>query len=156
MASKKIKGRIIRILDNKSVVINLGREHGIGDENMFFILGEPEPVVDPVSREVLGSVMVTKGKVRSSQVFDKFTIATTAWTTITAGTEYKDIFGDLFGQVKPNVDEALLVRSTDVKPWKAKSETPVKVGDEVEVKVDDPIPDEQPRERATDAAQQNH
>ncbi|HEU0143163.1 MAG TPA: hypothetical protein VFQ47_00100 [Nitrososphaera sp.] len=144
MASKKIKGRIIRILDTKTVVINLGLEHGIGDESLFFILGEPESVIDPVTNEVLGTVKVTKARVKASQVFDKFTIATTSWKTVTYNRA--SVFGDLFrGMETETIDEgALKVIPGEVKPWKAKSESPVKVGDEVEVAVEEPEKEEEP------------
>ena|ERR1044071_5026429 len=138
IVKRKIKGRIIRILDNRTVVINLGREHGITSNSIFYILGEPEPVVDPVTKEILGTVNVSKSRVRASQVFDKFTIATTSWTYTSV---HKSIFGDLIGglggpTVETHDEGELKVSSTEIKPWKAKSESPVKVGDEVEVTVE--------------------
>jgi acyl-CoA reductase-like NAD-dependent aldehyde dehydrogenase len=150
MASKKIKGRIIRILDKKSVVINLGREQGIEDESIFYILGEPESVIDPMTNEVLGTVSVAKSRVRASQVFDKFTIATTSWTTVTYSV-YAGILENLTGGARTQtIDEGeLKVSPDDVKPWKAKSESPVKVGDEVEVKINEPEEEEDNEESAT-------
>ena len=140
MASKKIKGRIIRILDKKTIVINLGREHGIESDSIFYILGEPESVVDPLTNEVLGTVNVAKARVRASQVLDRFTIATTSWTTVTYTQKHlKSIFGDILGEARTEtIDEGeLKVNPSEVKPWKAKSESPVKLGDEVEVMVEE-------------------
>lgn len=144
MASKKIKGRIIRILDTRTVVINLGLENGVTDNSIFYILGEPESVIDPQTNEILGTVTVTKGRVRASQVFDKFTIATTSWTTYSVNEQYSSIIGNLFGKVKiDEIDEGeLQVKPNDIKPWKARSESPVKIGDEVEVNIEEPEEEE--------------
>lgn len=133
----KIKGRIIRIIDRRTVVINLGEKHGIDNSSIFYILGEPEEIKDPYTDEILGTVNVTKIKVKASQVFDKFTVATTSWTNI----HYPSIF--LSGILKvgelaqtQTIDEGeLKVKEDEIQPWKARSESPVKVGDEVEVEV---------------------
>ena len=142
MPSERIKGRIIRILDTKTLVINLGRENGIENNSFFYILGEPEPVSDPVTNEVLGTVNVTKAKVKASQVFDKFTIATSSWTNVSV-TAYGSVLSDLMGGMKTErVNEDLTVATSDIKPWKAKSASPVKVGDEVEVSIEVSDPEE--------------
>lgn len=131
MPSEQIRGRIIRILDNRTVIINLGRREYIADNSIFSILGGPEAVIDPFTEEELGYVSVVKSKLKAAQVYERFTIATTRWTTI----NYQ-IFASLGTKV---VDEGeLLVNSEDVQPWKAKSEIPVQVGDHVEVQVSIP------------------
>ncbi len=67
-------GKIIRIVDKTTAIINLGKNHGIKDSSIFSIIGNPEPIIDPF----------------------------------------------------------------DLQPRKAKSETPVRVGDIVEVEVTGP------------------
>lgn len=137
MAQKKIKGKIIRILDTTSLIINLGKEHGITYSSIFYVLGDSEPVIDPETNAELGSVKVAKIRVKASQVFDKFTIATTSWVN----TVYKyELFADdQMEEIK--IDEGeLKVNPEDIQPWKAKSESPIKVGDEVEVTVSIPTP----------------
>lgn len=141
MAKKKIKGRIIRIIDNRTVIINLGLENNITNSSVFYILGEPETVIDPLTNEVLGTVNVTKSRVKSSQVFDKFTIATTSWTdtyTSIPGV-YASILGGMTSSTRTEeIDEGeLKVKSSELQPWKAKSESPVKIGDEVEVQIEE-------------------
>lgn len=127
----KIRGRIIRILDDRTVIINLGRQHGVKDRSIFSILAEPEPVIDPFTNEELGRVTVVKAKLAASQVYDKFTIATTSWIESTLPTALRQALG--MGKV---LDEGeLRVRPEDIQPWKAKSEIPVRVGDVVEVEV---------------------
>ncbi|MGQ9627325.1 MAG: FlgT C-terminal domain-containing protein [Anaerolineae bacterium] len=125
----KVRGRIIRIPDDRTVIINLGRKHGVRDDNIFSILAEPEPVVDPFTGEELGRVSVVKAKVAASQVYDKFTIATTRWTERTWPPP------ELFGVEKVVDEGGLRVRKEDIQPWKAKSGAPVQVGDVVEVEV---------------------
>jgi len=134
-AREKIKGRIIRILDGKTVVINLGRDHGIQRESIFYILGEPEKVIDPVTKEELGAVAVNKAKVVASQVFDKFTIATAPYAS-----------QDLSALFRTEVD--LPIDPNDVRPWKAISESTIKVGDEVEVTVPSELVGENPETEA--------
>jgi hypothetical protein len=140
MAKEKIKGRIIRILDKRTVVINLGSKHGISADSIFHILGDPEAVEDPETKVTLGTVRFSKSRVRASQVFDNFTIATTSWTTtyFRLG-QLSQLLGTIGGQTTETgkIDEGDLdVNPKDIRPWKAKSESPVKVGDDVEVEVD--------------------
>lgn len=135
MAQKKIKGRIIRIIDPTTVVINLGSDDGIVSSSRFYVLGEPEQVVDPVSNELLGTVNVTKIVLKTNQVFERFTIAVSKWTeskmknNLTAfmtGFEYETL----------TYGTELNVEKGEIKPWRSKTEIPVKIGDEVEVEVD--------------------
>lgn len=122
---KKIKGRIIRILDGSTVVINLGREHGVKFGNVFYILSEPEKVIDPLTNDELGSVAVNKATVKASQIFDKFTLATTSIN-----------YPDLVKLFEVEEQHKLPIDPKDIMPWKAASDTPIKVGDEVEVNVE--------------------
>ncbi|MDT7542078.1 MAG: hypothetical protein QOE33_1982 [Acidobacteriota bacterium] len=144
MARKKIKGRIIRILDKRTVVINLGRDSGINTSSIFYILGEPESVIDPETKAVLGAVTVTKSRVKALQVFDKFTVAATSWVDRTVSFPDPSVaLSSLFHEAP--VDEGELnVQLTDIQPWKAKSKSPVKVGDEVEVTIEIPEPPKLP------------
>lgn len=144
MPKKRIRGRVIRILDNRTVIINLGRRDHITGNSVFRILGEPEAVVDPFTEEELGRVTVVKSKVKALEVFEGFTIATTKWTTSysTLGTIN---LGNVFaGTLETRVfDEGeLLVNPEDMQPWRAQSEVAVQVGDYVEVEVSIPEADD--------------
>ena len=135
---RKIRGIIIRILDDRTLIINLGRENGISDESIFMIHGAPEEIIDPQTNNVLGTVKFVKAKVKAYQVFDKFTIATTKWKEVTLGSLFDVNLRDSFGTKLKDRDEgALRVRPEDIKPWKAKSEELVTVGDVVEVEIID-------------------
>ena len=134
-----ISGRIIRIIDNTTVIINLGREDGVQSLSVFSILGAPEPIIDPVSSETLGHVSVVKGKVRASEVFDKFTIATSKWTTFSSGLfpMTYNVLASIPGLEAREQGRELYVSDDEVQPWKAETEDPVSVGDEVEVQIED-------------------
>jgi len=145
MPTKTIKGKIIRILDKRTVIINLGRERGIKESSIFYILGTPESVIDPFSKEELGRVTVTKSRVKATQVFEKFVIASTTWVNKTQTFLNKDILAAITSMekvqgvetVSEKVDEGELnVKESDIQPWKAKSQIPVLIGDEVEVEVE--------------------
>lgn len=137
----KIRGRIIRILDTRTAIINLGKKDGIAQNSIFQILGEPESIVDPFTDEVLGQVTVVKTKLRASQVNERFTIATTKWLVINTkpGKEITDVFrpfANLYEYETEVVDQGeMRVAMEDIQPWKAQSEIPVRLGDEVEVEI---------------------
>ncbi len=141
----RIHGRIVRITDPETVIINLGREHGIQDDSIFSVLGEQESVIDPVTGDVLGEVLMVKGKARASQVFDSFTIAKTKWTqteyVVPSGTPdpLSGLFGhtNLFGEQKLVQKGNLQVNEAEIEPFKAQAEPTVQLGDTVQVIVAD-------------------
>lgn len=135
---KKIKGKIIRILDASTVIINLGSVHGVTDNSVFSILGGPEAVIDPFTNESLGTVSMVKGRVKATSVSEKFTIAASKWTELgMIATSSLLGLGTLRGteEFVEKHEKELRVQSDDIKPWKALSEDYVKVGDDVEVTV---------------------
>ena len=126
---KKIRGKIIRIVDTNTVVINLGRIHGVNASSIFSILGKPETIIDPFTKETLGVVSVVKGTIKATSVSDKFTIASSKWSGV-------DVLAGLWNTSgNRNINSELRVKEEDIKPWKAVSEDFVILGDEVEVAV---------------------
>jgi hypothetical protein len=136
--AKKLRGRIIRIVDAQTVVINLGSQAGIAHGSIFSILSDLEEIVDPQTGDKLGSIHIVKGRLQASQVFPRFTVATSSWTDYSS-----PIFGTLLGEQR---GESLTVRQEDVQPWSAKTEQPVRVGDFVEVTLEDQPPKTKKRE----------
>jgi hypothetical protein len=134
---KNIQGRIIRIVDKNTVIVNLGTEDGITFSTIFSIMGEPEQIIDPENNEVLGEVYIVKARVKAKTVTEKFTIATTKWADIrldALGGSFDSSSGALENVEKDQGE--LLVEEADLQPWKAKSESPVKVGDTAEALVE--------------------
>ncbi len=117
---------------------------------VFHILADPEDVVDPETNEVLGSVKVTKGRVRALQVSEKFTIATSSWTESVINP-----LANFISTYQQQVDETLKIERTRTEPWKGKSEIPVRVGDEVEVLVEMDEPGEEEPEGYDEADDEN-
>jgi len=139
-----IRGRIIRIVDSQTVLINLGRNDGITDESIFRIIGEVEDIFDPEDNERLGQISVVKGKVKASQVHDRFTVATSRWTTTSVsfrpfGGTLGEAIASLYDWKTQAHEEEFRVDPDSLEPWKAQEEEPVQVGDtvEVEITVDD-------------------
>lgn len=133
---KTIKGKIIRIIDKRTVIINLGKEHGVETDAVFSIMGDPEQIIDPDTKEILGEVKIVKSRVKAKEVAEKFTIASTKWVTTNA-----KVLSLFFSNIdktieRREIDEGeLLVDESEVQPWKAKSESPVKIGDTVQVEI---------------------
>lgn len=146
----EIRGRIIRIVDETTVVINLGEEHGIDRSSIFTVLGSPEPIVDPVTKEELGTVTVFKAEVKADVVFPRFTVATSEWTSqklvATSDPTYTEL-SRMLSWTPPTVTTThggdLNVKKEDIQPWAALSTSPVQVGDEVEVSVSTPSIEEE-------------
>lgn len=141
MSKKTLEGRIIRIPDESTVIINLGSDQGVTLNAIFSIFGAPETVTDPFSKENLGTVIVVKAKVAATAVYDRFTIASSIWTQ----TSLKGLSGGGLGGLftSQTVGEKLTVDPTQIKPWLARSQAPVAIGDTVRTEVN--VPDEKPK-----------
>ena len=138
MAKKTIKGKIIRIVDNRTVIINLGKKDGVTDKSYFQIVGESEDIVDPFTKEKLGAVNIVKANLKASNTFEKFTIATTKWETTSLKFQ-SSLAQQMQDFIKTEeIDEGeLKVDESEIQPWKAKSELPVRLGDTVTVDVEE-------------------
>ena len=128
----KIRGRIIRILDAETVMINLGKGDGVSRGSVFSVLSESEAVVDPTTRQELGRVQLVKAKVRAAGVYDRFTIAVTKWVVPKTNLDQRKIQGAANSEVD---QEEVLVDLRQIQPWRAVSEIPIRLGDAVEVVV---------------------
>jgi hypothetical protein len=138
-AVAKITGRVIRIVDNRTAIINLGSQDGINEDSIFHILGEPESIIDPFSEEDLGTLRIVKAKLKANQVYERFTVVTTQWQINTLG---EQLFGNIFAPLKTHAPEErvtqgeLRVNEAELQPWKATFEEAVRVGDYVEVEIE--------------------
>jgi len=149
--NKKIRGKIIRIVDATTVVINLGELQGITTDNIFSILSIAENIIDPFkNNEELGNIVITKAKVKAVQVSDKFTIASSKWN------EY-EFFGGAFNILKTANEPQVISKGGDlnidesqVEPWKALSESPISLGDIVETTITEPESERKTNRKASD------
>jgi len=70
-----IEGKVAKIIDEYTVVINKGSDNGV-EENMRFIIYEKgKEIIDPDSKESLGYFEYVKGKVKVDVVNEKYSIA---------------------------------------------------------------------------------
>lgn len=73
MNMEKIEGKVAKILDEYSIVINVGRDNGVVDGMVFVVFVQSEDdVKDPDSGEALGKLEYVKDYIFVSHVQDKF------------------------------------------------------------------------------------
>ena len=155
----KIIGNIVRILDRRTIIINLGKNKGVTESTVFSIYSKSEKIIDPQTNEELGQVILVKAKVKATQVFEKFTIASSKWKELKYPTITSGSLTGLDFMLSEVGESELRVNPDDIEPWKAITEEPIKLGDAVEALVqdspnqeeDDNIkPDEQSQDGNTD------
>ena len=72
-----IEGKVAKIMDEYTVVINRGSEHGV-EEDMRFVIYEPgDEIKDPDTDKSLGKFEHVKAKVEVTNVSEKFSTAKT-------------------------------------------------------------------------------
>ena len=64
MADSKMKydGRVAKIVDNQTIVLNIGRRNGVVMSDKFVVFSLGEEVLDPETGESLGTLEDIKGK----------------------------------------------------------------------------------------------
>jgi len=72
-----IEGKVVKIMDEYTVVINRGSEHSV-EEDMRFVIYEPgDEIKDPDTDKSLGKFEHVKAKVEVTNVSEKFSTAKT-------------------------------------------------------------------------------
>jgi hypothetical protein len=134
-----IRGRIIRIVDQHTALVNLGRVDRIVLESIFRVIGESEEITDPITDKKLGSIDVVKAKLKASQVYERFTVATSRWTTyslsVRPSISIEEIVKSMYNTESESHGEDLHVDPKEIRPWKVHAEQLIRVGDEVEVEI---------------------
>ena len=69
-----LKGKIIKILDDKRVIVNLGYNEGVKKDMKFIIYDEGEEIIDPESDISLGKREIVKHKIKAIHIQEKFSI----------------------------------------------------------------------------------
>lgn len=70
---KAIEGRIIKIVDEFTVVIDKGKKDGVEERDRFIIYDEGDEIFD-LEGNSLGKLEIVKGKVRVQHVQEKFSV----------------------------------------------------------------------------------
>lgn len=122
-----LEGRVIRIFDRRTVVLNLGAEAGVTRGMRFAIYSPRTQIIDPETNEHLGTYRRSKAIVVAKTVAPRFTIASPAPRFVRSGGA--SALSALTGSVE-EVDVDLNVSPHDVDP--IPSGDSVAVGDTVE------------------------
>jgi hypothetical protein len=69
-----VQGKIIKILDNERIIVNVGYNDGVVKGMKFYIFSEGDEVNDPETNISLGRIEIIKHRVIVIQVQDKFSI----------------------------------------------------------------------------------
>jgi hypothetical protein len=92
-----IEGKIAKIIDSATVVINRGSETGVENGMKFIIYQKGEEIFDPDTGESLGFFEHIKAKIKVIQVNEKFSTARSAETEII--NEEPNLYVGLYGQL---------------------------------------------------------
>jgi hypothetical protein len=126
--SDPITGQVAQILNRRELVINRGSEHGVRKGMKFAVLNpRGASIVDPETREDLGSVPLAKVLVEAVRVQDRLSVCRTFKTST-----YRSPF-DLFGAVPKSSTTVETLRTVD-KPYEEEldeKDSYVKIGDQV-------------------------
>ena len=69
-----IKGKVLKILSQTKVLINLGNVQGVKEGMKFVIYDEGEMITDPTTKEPIEKLELVKGEVQIIQVQEKMSV----------------------------------------------------------------------------------
>lgn len=119
--------RVIKIIDDKTIVINAGENDGIKSGNKFQIYAVGEHVIDPETKEDLGTLNTVKEVVSAIDVFPSMTICRHIETN------YYNPFTNFvtpFTTQKIDTEKSLNVETTQITGGLS-SDLTIKIGDKV-------------------------
>lgn len=67
-------GKVIRILSDTDLIINLGSEDNVRYDDSFEVYEPGEEIIDPRTRESLGKFDYVKATVEAKNIHEKFTV----------------------------------------------------------------------------------
>lgn len=73
----QVRGKIARIIDERTLIINVGQQHGVTSGMRFVIYEEGDQILDPDSGESLGAWEVVKGEVVARHVQERISVVET-------------------------------------------------------------------------------
>lgn len=125
-----IKGKVVKILDEYSVVVDVGSVNGVEEDMEFVIYEEGEPIEDPDTGEEIGNIEFPKARVKPYHIMENMTVMESSETEI----ETYDVgpsvnipnFSDLTGKKKVRVKKELPL---DEVPESSEKDTEIQLGD---------------------------
>ena len=77
-SSEPIRGKVARILNSREIALNIGSDHGVKLYMQFDILDtSSENILDPDTKQIIGSVDRPKVRVKIVEVKEKLSVAST-------------------------------------------------------------------------------
>ncbi len=134
-----LQGKVAKILNEREVVINIGKKRGVKKGMRFAILAPtPEEILDPETGEKLDVVDRPKVLVQATEVREKITICSTYRTIKIPGGAYS-VGSVALGLFDPprSVFETLRIEDSSLPAPLSPDESYVKIGDRVK-QVEDP------------------
>lgn len=124
-----IHGRVARILDEYSIVLNVGLKQGVKPGMKFVIYIEGDDIADPVTLEPLGKLEVVKATVEAAHVQETMTVASALTEEIRpeSTTILSARLAEESGGVGSPKRQKLSVRGSDISG--IRSAGPIAVGD---------------------------
>lgn len=116
-----LKGKLIKILDEKRVIVDIGYEDGMKKDMKFIIYSEGEEILDPRTNKHLGKMEIVKHKIKAVHVQEKISIME---SDIWVRTTFDSLFAHpsfsrqkaflLKDEVKSSEDEDLTIKVNDL------------------------------------------
>lgn len=66
-------GKVVKIIDSFTIVIDKGEEHGVKKDSIFLVVGIGDEIVDPDTNAVLERLEIVRGCVIATHVQQKIT-----------------------------------------------------------------------------------
>ena len=119
--------KVIEILNSKELLINYGSENGANDGQQIRIIKKGEDVIDPDTKESLGTLDIIKGDLKIYRAYPKFSIC----RDIT----YKEtsVLDPIGARLKTQIPQYhdLNIENKDISGRWPVSTPPIKVGDSI-------------------------
>lgn len=134
MTNDRLEGRVVQILNERELTINLGQTSGVDTGMKFAVLAEtPLKQVDPITDELLGELDREKVRVMATEVYEKFSVCRTYETVVVGRPSMDQMFGlkILQGEGQREVPKTLRADKSFLPPPLSQEESYVKIGDRV-------------------------
>ena len=130
--NKPKEGRVAQILNAKELVINIGRESGVKDGQIFAVMAEsPIEIRDPVTNDLLDRIDREKVRVKAAEVREKITICRTFRQFHSVASQIGLVNSAMLEAFRESRPETLRIEDDSTPPPLTEEESYVKVNDRV-------------------------
>lgn len=121
--------RVVDILDNKSIIINYGKDHGAVVDRKIRIVSIGPEIIDPETNKTLGTLNSIKDVLTIVTIYDKFSICQKIETTT------KSVLANPLSQFSTvtKTIETLHVDENDITNKEIPNDRVIRVGDKAEI-----------------------